>query len=256
MHTVRLTADRPAWNDSRSSACDSGDSEMNDILTVRSLSVTYGTDAIIRDLSFSIVDGAVFVILGPNGAGKTTLLRALLGLIPYEGSVIWRTSRISYLPPQESLQRRDLPPLDIAEFFRFKTSDLDNIKRKLVEVGLGEALLDRPFVSLSTGQFQRMLIAWALVDRPDVLVLDEPTAGIDVGGEETVYTLLNRYRQSRPLTILLVTHDLHVVWEYASMVLCLNRRQLCMGPPDEVITPQQLRDLYGTGVKYYQHQHR
>ncbi|MBP1150113.1 MULTISPECIES: metal ABC transporter ATP-binding protein [Methylocaldum] len=226
------------------------------ILTVQGISVSYGDETIIRDLSFSVAEGAVFVILGPNGAGKTTLLRALLGLIPYQGTVTWQTRNISYLPPQEFLQRQELPPLSIEEFFRFKTRDVDAVKRMFAEVGLDESLLQRPFGALSTGQFQRMLIAWALVNDPDVLLLDEPTAGIDVGGEETIYTLLNRYRQRKPLTILLVTHDLHVVWEYASVVLCLNRQQLCMGAPQEVLTPQQLQALYGTGVKYYEHHHR
>ena len=226
------------------------------ILSVQDLAVTFGDTVILRDLSFSVAAGAVFVILGPNGAGKTTLLRALLDLIPHGGSVTWRTRSISYLPPHEFLQRRELPPLDIEEFFRFKTRNLADIKRVLAEVGLGEPVLRRQFGSLSTGQFQRMLIAWALVDDPDVLVLDEPTAGIDVGGEDTIYTLLNRFRQSKPLTILLVTHDLQIVWEYATMVLCLNRQKLCMGAPEEVLTPQRLKDLYGGGVKYYQHQHR
>jgi ATPase subunit of ABC transporter with duplicated ATPase domains len=85
------------------------------ILKVRNLSVAYEDEVIIRDLSFSVVEGSVFVILGPNGAGKTTLLRALLGLIPYQGTVTWQTRNISYLPPQEFLQRQELPPLDLAQ---------------------------------------------------------------------------------------------------------------------------------------------
>jgi len=225
------------------------------VLEVRDLSVSYGEDRIIRDLSFSVVQGSVFVILGPNGAGKTTLLRALLKLVPYEGEITWHTRKLSYLPPQEFVQRRDIPPLDLEEFFRFKTRDVAAMKRMFTEVGLDDALLARPFGTLSTGQFQRMLIAWALVDDPEVLLLDEPTSGIDIGGEETIYTLLQRFRQTKPLTILLVTHDLHVVWEHAQTVLCLNRHKLCLGAPQEVLTPQQLRTLYGTGVKYYEHQH-
>ena len=225
------------------------------ILTVRGLSVALGEDPVIRELSFSVPEGAVFVILGPNGAGKTTLLRALLDLVPHQGEVSWQTRKLSYLPPQEFLQRRDLPPLDVEEFFRLKTPDLSAIRRILGEVGVDNSLLRRPFGAVSTGQFQRLLMAWALVNDPDVLLLDEPTSGIDLGGEETIYTLLDRFRQARPLTILLVTHDLHVVWERASTVLCLNRHALCQGAPREVLTPERLQALYGTGVKHYEHRH-
>ncbi|MBN2699872.1 MAG: metal ABC transporter ATP-binding protein [Methylohalobius sp. ZOD2] len=226
------------------------------ILTVEGLSVSYGREHILQDLSFSLNEGDVLVILGPNGAGKTTLLRALLDLIPHRGTVTWQTRNISYLPPQEFLQRQDLPPLSVEEFFHLKTHDRDAIARIFREVGLDETLLQRQFGTLSTGQFQRMLIAWALVGDPEILVLDEPTAGIDLGGEETIYTLLEQFREIKTLTILLVTHDLHVVWEYATTVLCLNRKIRCMGKPQDVITPEQLQALYQTGVKYYQHRHR
>ena len=231
-------------------------SSQDTILSVDNLSVSVGGNRLIQNLSFDVKNQDILVLLGPNGAGKTTLLRALLGLIPYEGSVKWKTRKISYLPPQEFIQRDNLPPLNSEEFFRFKTDNLEGIKQSLLDVGLDETLLKRPFGALSTGQFQRMLIAWALVDNPDVLVLDEPTSGIDVGGEETIYTLLQKFWEKQNITILLVTHDLNIVWNYASTVLCLNRDYRCMGKPDEVLTPEQLKQLYGTGVKYYKHQHR
>lgn len=126
----------------------------------------------------------------------------------------------------------------------------------IAEVGLDESLLSHQFSELSTGQFQRMLIGWALLDNPDVLILDEPTSGIDLGGEETIYSLLHKFWQNQNLTILLVTHDLNIVWEYATQVICLNKQQMCMGTPDEVLTLEQLKTLYGTGIKFYKHQHR
>ena len=228
----------------------------NNVLTVSNLQVSYNGNQIITDLSFTVAKSDILIILGPNGAGKTTLLRALLNLLPYQGSVSWHAKNISYLPPQEFLQRQNLPPLNIEEFFSFKTNDIETVKSMLTEVGLDETLLKRQFSALSTGQFQRMLIAWALADDPDVLILDEPTSGIDVGGEETVYSLLHKFWLKQRLTILLVTHDLNVVWEYGTRVLCLNRKQMCMGKPDEVLTPEQLKQLYGTGIKFYKHQHR
>lgn len=228
----------------------------NTVLTVSKLQVAYEGEQIISDLSFAVKKKDILIFLGPNGAGKTTLLRALQNLLPYQGSVSWNAQKISYLPPQEFLQRQDLPPLSIEEFYAFKSSDSNIIKSMIVEVGLNESFLSHQFNELSTGQFQRMLIGWALLDNPDVLILDEPTSGIDIGGEETIYSLLHKFWQNQNLTILLVTHDLNIVWEYATQVICLNKQQACMGKPDEVLTPEQLKTLYGTGIKFYKHQHR
>ena len=228
----------------------------NTVLTVNNLQIAYEGEQILSDLSFTVEKRDILIILGPNGAGKTTLLRALQDLLPYQGSVSWNAQKISYLPPQEFLQRQNLPPLSIEEFYAFKASDSNVIKSMIADVGLDESLLSHQFNELSTGQFQRMLIGWALLDNPDVLILDEPTSGIDIGGEETIYSLLHKFWQNQNLTILLVTHDLNIVWEYATQVICLNKQQMCMGKPDEVLTPEQLKTLYGTGIKFYKHQHR
>lgn len=228
----------------------------HNVLTVRNLRMAYNGTAIIDNLSFTVSEHDILVILGPNGAGKTTLLRGLLNLLPYRGTISWNARKIGYLPPQEYLQRQNLPPMTIAEFLAFKSQDVAATETILAEVGLDRSLLNRQFGELSTGQFQRMLIGWALLDNPDVLMLDEPTSGIDIGGEETIYSLLHRFWQKQALTILLVTHDLNIVWEYASQVLCLNKQQMCMGKPETVLTPEQLKQLYGTGIKFYKHQHR
>jgi len=223
------------------------------ILEVKNLNVKLNGEEIIRNLSFKVREGEVLVILGPNGAGKTTLLRTLLGLVPYEGEIIWRTKNISYLPPQELVQRKNLPPISVKEFFEFKKVSLEKIKKIIKAVGLDESILKKRFGTLSTGEFQRMIIAWALVKDPSVLLFDEPTAGIDIGGEETIYTLLHKFWKEKKLTILLVTHDLNVVWEHATNVLCLNKKKLCYGSPLKILTPKNLEKLYGVGIKFYKH---
>jgi len=226
------------------------------ILKVENLNVSFDGEEVIKDLSFMVNRGEVLVILGPNGAGKTTLLRALLRLLPYRGKITWATEDISYLPPQEMLQRKDLPPLSLEEFFKFKNVSIDDILKVFKLVGLNSSLLKRRYGVLSTGQFQRMIIGWALVDSPTVLLFDEPTSGIDIGGQETIYSLLHRFWKERNLTILLVTHDLNVVWEHAENVLCMNKEKLCYGKPKEVLTPVELKKIYGVGIKYYEHAHR
>ena len=226
------------------------------ILKVKNLNVNFGKEDIIKDLSFEVKRGEVLVILGPNGAGKTTLLRALLGLIPYEGEIVWESKNISYLPPQELIQRKHLPPMIIEEFFGFKDVGKEDILKIFEEVGLDASLLKRPFNALSTGQFQRMMIAWALVDNPDILLFDEATYGIDAGGEETIYSLLHKFWEKRNITILLVTHDLDIVYEHANSVLCLNKEKMCYGEPTKILTPQNLEKIYGTGIKFYKHAHK
>jgi zinc transport system ATP-binding protein len=125
----------------------------------------------------------------------------------------------------------------------------------LSAVGLGDDLWKKRVGELSSGQFQRVLIAWALAGDPEVLLFDEPTSGVDVGGEETVYKLLARLHDERRLTMLIITHDLSVVYALSTSVLCMNRGRVCHGPARSVLTPDSLRELYGTDVKYYQHDH-
>lgn len=227
-----------------------------EILRVENLSVNFGNEKILRNLSFSVNKGETLVVLGPNGAGKSTLFKALLNLIPYKGTVIWNSKKISYLPSQELFTRKNLPPLSIEEFFGFKNVSLQKTEKILNQVGLNKRILKKQFNELSTGQFQRMTIAWGLVDDPEVLLFDEPTSGIDIGGEETIYSLLHKFWKNRNLTILLITHDLNIVWEHSDKVLCLNKKQFCMGKPKEVLTPEGLEKLYETGIKYYEHGHK
>lgn len=226
-----------------------------EILKVDNLTVEFSGKKILNNLSFNILEKDVLIILGPNGAGKSTLLKAILNLIPYSGTVKWSTKDISYLPSQEFLSRTNLPPLTIKEFFNFKKASNDKIIKILKEVGLKKEVLHKQFNELSTGQFQRMSIAWSLIDRPKILVFDEPTSGIDVGGEETIYTLIHKFWEKYGLTIILVTHDLNIVWEHSSKVLCLNKKITCMGKPKHVLTPENLKQIYGTGIKFYKHNH-
>lgn len=223
-------------------------------LRVSGLSVAIDGEAIIEGLSFDVKRGEILTILGPNGAGKTVLLRTLLGLLPHEGSIDWTGgTRIGYVP-QRLPYIRDIP-MSVEDFFSLKAGGRVHAPEMLHAVGIEEGIASRQIGDLSSGQFQRILIAWGLVGDPEVLLFDEPTAGIDVGGEETVYALLDRLHRERNLTILLVTHDLAVVYEFSSTVLCLNRRAICHGPPVTVLTPERLQELYGAHVKYYQHVH-
>lgn len=222
-------------------------------LQVKDLSVELNKQTIISNLSFNVKKGETLVVLGPNGAGKTTLLRSLLNIIPYQGEIIWNVKNISYLPPSELLQRRETLPLTVSDFYSLKNASGEKVVESLRSVGLEKDLLNKRISRLSTGQFQRLDIAWALVDKPDTLLFDEPTSGIDIGGTETIYSLLHTFWEKYSMTIVLVTHDLSVVWEHADNVLCLNKEGLYYGTPEKVLTNENLEKLYGTGLKYHHH---
>jgi len=228
------------------------------VLKVKNLNVEFGDEKIIEDLSFQVKRGEFFIILGANGAGKTTLFKALLGLIPYKGEIIFdlKNLKIGYLPERLSRAKFKELPISIKEFYKFKEDSIEKISEMLKFVGLKEQkFLEREPGSLSSGQFQRMLIGWVLLGDPQILFFDEPTTGIDIGGEETIYFLLQKIWQEKKLTILLITHDLNVVYGYSTNVLCLYKKGLCSGPPREVLTPELLERLYGSKIKFYKHIH-
>lgn len=224
------------------------------ILRVRDLDVKLDHQTIIENLSFEVKRGDVLTILGPNGAGKSVLLKTLLGLLPYKGEIEWAKGIKTGYVPQRLPFIKDIP-LNIKDFFMLKKSSGKESIEILNSVGYREDFLQRKIGDLSSGQFQRILVAWGLVANPQVLLFDEPTTGIDISGEETIYNLLAKLKAERDLTILLVTHDLSVVYKFSTDVICLNKQPICYGPPQEVLTPESLQKLYGGEVKYYRHKH-
>ncbi|MBW7957039.1 MAG: metal ABC transporter ATP-binding protein [Deltaproteobacteria bacterium] len=226
--------------------------EDNLILNVEDLKVALDHRVIIDHLSFSVKKGDIVTILGPNGAGKTVLLRCLLGLLPYTGKIQWEEGiKIGYVP-QRLPFIKDIP-MSVMDFFGLKRGSEQEVRDIVHAVGFGDEIFERRIGDLSSGQFQRILIAWGLIGGPHVLLFDEPTTGIDIGGEETIYNLLAKLRKERQLSILLVTHDLNVVYEFSTYVICLSRPVVCCGPPQEVLTTESLQSLYGGKVKYYKH---
>ena len=225
----------------------------NSILKVENLNVQLDGEEILKDLSFEVKEGEVLTILGPNGAGKTVLLKTLLGILPYKGRIEWKAGiKIGYVP-QRLPFIKDVP-MSVEEFFKLKNVSEKEINEILKSIGLEKEILKKKIGDLSSGQFQRILVGWALVSNPQVLLFDEPLAGIDISGQESVYNLLEKLRKERNLTILLVTHDLSIVYKFASNCLCLNKKVLCYSTPKE-LTTERLSQLYGGKIKFYEHKH-
>lgn len=229
---------------------------MGECLEVRELSVRFGANTVLSRLSFSVEQGASLAIIGPNGAGKTVLFKALIGAIPYEGGILWAPgTRIGYVPQKLDIER-DLP-ITGDDLVRAKAavtrSSAEDTLKALALARVESDVSRRPIGALSGGQFQRLLVAMALVGRPTVLLLDEPTAGVDEPGQERLNQTIDRLRHELGLTVLLISHDLSVVYRHASRVLCLARSEVCVGPPKEVLTPAILQELYGAPVHYHVH---
>jgi len=226
------------------------------ILEVRDLTVKVGNVALVENISFAVKKGETVLVIGPNGAGKTTLFRALIGSVPYSGEVKWgEGASIGYVPQKVDLER-DLP-ITVREFFMLKTGNIGEVevKEALLDVKLGSEYAEKGISELSSGELQRILIAWAVLGHPQVLLFDEPTASIDIAGQETIYELLHNLQDTHDLTLIMISHDLTVVYKYATQVLCLNKEQICFGAPREVLTPEELSKLYGPELTFYHHLH-
>jgi len=197
------------------------------ILTVANLTVKFGNHLILDNLNFNVVRDGTVAVVGPNGAGKSVLFKSLLGIIPYSGKVKWSVdAKIGYVPQKLSVSG-DLP-ITVFEFLRLKENDNQKIKETLSLVGFKEKaehihhdmrVLNSRLGSLSGGELQRILMAYSLLGDPNVLLLDEPTAGVDIKGEETFYNLFEKLKKDTDLTIIFISHDTKVVERYADTVI-------------------------------------
>jgi len=204
--------------------------EKPSILKVDNLKVKFNDHVILDDLSFDVKRDDTLAVVGPNGAGKTVLFRTLLGLISYEGKIEWANDvKIGYVP-QKLAVGTDIP-LTVMEFLKLKEKDTKKIMEALTLVGFREKaehihhdirVIKTRLGSLSGGELQRILMAYALLGDPNVLLLDEPTAGVDIKGEETFYNLFKRLKKEADLTIIFITHDREVVEVHADSVLKLT----------------------------------
>lgn len=229
------------------------------LIETRDVVLERGRRAILRDISLRIDPEEILTILGPNGSGKTSLLRILTGADrPTRGTVYRRSNlRIGYSP--QRLHIDATLPITVDGFLALAArSDRETRRAMLLRTGV-DGLAQQPVTALSGGELQRVLLARALLRQPDLLVLDEPTQGLDQLGEAEFYRLIGEIRDETGAAILMVSHDLHVVMSASDRVLCLNGHVCCQGAPVIVANHPQYQALFGGGTEgalaLYRHHH-
>lgn len=231
-------------------------STTNPAITAEHIRVRFGATTVIDDVSFTVPEGSIAALIGPNGSGKTTLMRAILGLQNYQhgtievlgGSVQDVYGDIGYVP--QSFQPDPTIPMTVREFLdiaRRKQTPVHRIREVLEEVGLNPVSIQASqAATLSGGQRQRVLIARAILNHPRILFLDEPSTGIDIAGEQTVFELLAELNRSHQMTMLMISHEVHMVAKHVDHVLCLNTSLVCAGPPSKALNDSTLHAMYGS----------
>ncbi|AHJ73507.1 zinc ABC transporter ATP-binding protein ZnuC [Kosakonia sacchari] len=235
---------------------------MTNLVTLENITVAFGQRRVLSDISLNLHAGKILTLLGPNGAGKSTLVRVVLGLVAPDSGLIKRdkTLRIGYVP--QKLHLDATLPLTVGRFMHLRpgTSKGDIIPAlKRVQAA---HLVDAPMQKLSGGETQRVLLARALLNRPQLLVLDEPTQGVDVNGQVALYNLIDQLRKELDCAVLMVSHDLHLVMAKTDEVLCLNHHICCSGTPEVVSMHPEFISMFGQrgaeqlGIYRHNHNHR
>ena len=243
------------------------------LVTIRDLRVELGRNPILNGVTAELLRGKVTALIGLNGSGKTTLLRALVREYPYRGEIRFHCGHdhsrpspehIGYVPQKLILDARlpltvkDLLALAMSPrplFLGIPRATVETIRELLGRVDMLYAL-DRPVEGLSGGQLQRVLLALALWPQPELLLLDEPAAGIDFKDQHRFYDLIADLNRERGVTVLLVSHELSMVSRHSHHVLCLRDGKIqCQGPPDDILTPGNLAQTFGTDMQQFLHHH-
>ncbi len=229
------------------------------LVQVEGLGVRYGARTALSHVSLCVEKGEIVTIVGPNGSGKTSLLRAIIGAVkPFEGRVkIENGLKIGYVP--QKLHIDETLPITVARFLRLTGGvTATDIDQALAQAGVPD-LAKSQLSQLSGGQFQRVLLARALIEKPDLLLLDEATQGLDQRGSAAFYQQIETVRQETGCAVLMISHELHVVMSASDRVICLNGHVCCEGTPAVVASAPEYRALFGTGtggaLALYRHEH-
>ena len=229
------------------------------LVEISNLDIRLGSNTVLHNVEMRVEPGEIITIVGPNGSGKTTLLKAIIGSIKPSVGWVKKSSglRIGYVP--QRLHIDATLPITVRRFLSLPYSVSDSVAQDALTTAGVKDLGMQQMTGLSGGQFQRVLLARALLGRPQLLLLDEATQGLDQPGSAAFYRQIETVRQHLDCSVLMVSHELHVVMAASDRVICLNGHICCHGAPGQVATAPEYRALFGSGsqgaLALYQHEH-
>ncbi|SFR63180.1 zinc transport system ATP-binding protein [Marinobacter daqiaonensis] len=230
----------------------------NLLVRLERASVRFDKLQVVDDVSLDVHRGDIVTIIGPNGAGKTTLIKTVLGLQPLTSGSIHKTPglQIGYVP--QHLQLQTTLPLSVRRFLSLTGASTKECQAALHQTGIPQ-VFRQSIHHLSGGEMQRLLLARALVRKPDLLVLDEPAQGVDINGQAALYDLIRSFRDQLHCGVIMISHDLHLVMAATDRVICLNQHVCCSGYPEDISHDPAFVETFGRPVAeslaVYQHHH-
>ncbi len=232
---------------------------MRIIAKLENIGLKINDQEILRDINLELANGKITTLIGPNGGGKTSIARILLGIIKAQsGKVIMMPEiKIGYMPQKISIDKTiPLTALDFILLSTNKVSFDESMKNLAAQLGV-EKILTKQIHDLSGGQLQRVLFLRAIINKPELLVLDEPTQCMDIAGTQEFYDILDKIRKATNCAVLLISHDLHLVMQNTDVVFCVNHHVCCHGSPESVNQHPEYLSLFGTksNLAVYQHHH-
>ncbi len=237
--------------------------EQDILLQGTSINLSFGGKRVLEDVSLTIKSGEIVTLIGPNGSGKTTLSRVLLGLQAADSGKVFKKENITigYMPQKLLIER--VLPLTVRRFLRiipnkFSLRGKNHVEAIAEKLGISH-IISHQIHDISGGEMQRVLLARALLREPDIMVLDEPVQGMDVHGQAEFYHLLETIRKEQQCSILMISHDLHMVMASTSRVICMNRHICCQGYAEEISKHPEYLALFGKkeaeSIAVYTHDH-
>ena len=230
---------------------------MKSVLKLDKIFVTLGAGAILENVALSLEREKITTLIGPNGAGKSTLVRVVLGLLKPSSGTRWISEnvRMGYMPQKITISQN--LPITVRRFLQFADQNNGVVDEVLSKTKTSE-VANTPLQNISGGEFQRVLLARALLRKPSLLVLDEPVQGVDINGQVELYQLISTIRNQIGCSVLMVSHDLHLVMAETDEVICLNRHICCKGHPQTVVKHPAYQKMFGqnlSGFALYTHHH-